>query len=200
MTDRLSVEKLAEEIGSEQGRLDVLVSNAYAGCPGRLEASLAEDFRAAYEVSVVAAFGLIQMTRPLLATAAKSNSGGSSVILVSSMYGVVSPDPRIYGSSGLDSPPYYGPAKAALAQLGRHLACHLAPERIRVNVVRPGAFPPAGIKDRAPDFHQKLCQKSPLGRIGLPHELQGALALLASDAGSYITGAEIAVDGGWTAW
>jgi gluconate 5-dehydrogenase len=114
---------------------------------------------------------------------------------------MVSPDPRIYGSSGFDNPPQYGVAKAGLIQLTRYLACHLAPEGIRVNSVSPGPFPPIETVAREhPEFLKALENRVPLGRVGKPEEMAGVIVFLASNASSYITGANIPVDGGWTAW
>jgi NAD(P)-dependent dehydrogenase (short-subunit alcohol dehydrogenase family) len=116
------------------------------------------------------------------------------------MYGHVSPDPRLYGESGLNSAPWYGAAKGGLIQLTRYLACHLAPERIRVNAISPGPFPRTEISAGKSDFIQRLEQKVPMGRIGMPEEIAGPLLFLASDASSYVTGINLPVDGGWTAW
>jgi NAD(P)-dependent dehydrogenase (short-subunit alcohol dehydrogenase family) len=116
------------------------------------------------------------------------------------MYASVSPDASIYGVSGANSPPYYGSAKAALIQLTRYTACHLAADRIRVNSISPGPFPAAQFLQRDPEFASRLSAKVPMRRTGNPEELQGPLLFLASDASSYVTGANLAVDGGWTAW
>ena len=79
----------------------------------------------------------------------------------------------------------------------RHLAVYWAKDRIRVNCLSPGPFP----SERAPaEMVERLCTKSPMERMGTPDELKGALLLLASNAGSYITGQNLVVDGGWTAW
>jgi len=112
----------------------------------------------------------------------------------------VSPDPRIYGHSGANNPPYYGAAKAALIQFTRYAACHLAEHRIRVNCISPGPFPSKKYLERDPEFRERLSAKNPMGRTGEVDELQGPLLFLASDASSYVTGANVAVDGGWTAW
>ncbi len=116
------------------------------------------------------------------------------------MYGSVSPDPSIYGTSGANSPPYYGPAKAALIQLTRYAACHLANQRIRVNCISPGPFPSEKYLEHDAQFRARLQAKNPMHRTGKPAELQGPLLFLASDASSYVTGIDLAVDGGWTAW
>jgi NAD(P)-dependent dehydrogenase (short-subunit alcohol dehydrogenase family) len=181
-------------------RLDILVNNASAGRPATLDAARGEDFEGSYRVNVVAAFELLQAFTPLLKAAARQNAGGASVINIASMYGSVSPDPAIYGSSGANSPPNYGAAKAGLIQLTRYAACHLAADKIRVNCMSPGAFPAEEYLQRDPAFHERLNSKNPMHRIGVPSELQGPLLFLASDASSYVTGVNLAVDGGWTAW
>ena len=79
----------------------------------------------------------------------------------------------------------------------RHLAVSWAKDDVRVNCLSPGPFP----SEKAPAaMVERLCTKSPMARMGLPHELKGAVLLLTSDAGSYITGQNLIVDGGWTAW
>jgi gluconate 5-dehydrogenase len=93
----------------------------------------------------------------------------------------------------------YGAGKAAILQLTRYCAGHLARKSIRVNSITPGPFPnPKGSMNE--DFKIRLNEKTMLGRNGRPEELTGALILLASDASSYMTGSNIVVDGGWTAW
>ena len=115
------------------------------------------------------------------------------------MYGSVSPDPSMYGESGFDNPPNYGAGKAAIIQFTRYAACHLSPFGIRVNSISPGPFPNETVQENV-SFISKLNEKVPLKRFGKPEELKGAVILLASNAASYITGANIPVDGGWTAW
>lgn len=81
--------------------------------------------------------------------------------------------------------------------MARHLAVYWAKDRVRVNCLSPGPFP----RDTAPvDMVERLSQKSPMGRMGQPHELKGAIVFLASDASSYMTGQNLIIDGGWTAW
>ncbi len=190
VTDRDSVTRFIKTL--PEGRLDVLVNNAYAGPTGE------DSFALAYEVAVSAAFFLTRESLPLLRNAVRAN-GGASVINIASMYGMVSPDPRVYEDSP-PNPAFYGAAKAALIQLTRHLAVELAAEKIRVNAVSPGPFPSPASQQNHPRLMQNLEKKVPLGRLGKPDELQGAVIFLASDAASYITGINLPVDGGWTAW
>lgn len=200
VTDAQESVTVLRSLESEYGRLDVLINNAYQGRTGTVETATAADFNAAYDLTVTAAFRLIQTARPLLEKAARLNPAGSAVINIASMYGTVSPDPALYGDSGMNNPPFYGAAKSGLIQLTRYLACHLASSKIRVNSISPGPFPPREIVARNPDFYKGLCRRNPMGRIGDPDELRGPVLLLASDAGSYITGINLPVDGGWTSW
>lgn len=192
--------RLIRDIQALTDRLDVLINNAYSGPTGTVESSRAEHFTEAFHLAVTSSFRLVQLSLPLLEQAGRDNPGGGSVINVSSMYGHVSPNPAIYGESGMNNPPFYGAAKGGLIQLTRYLACHLGPKRIRVNSLSPGAFPPVRAMEANPDFHSALRERTPLGRIGMVHELAGPVVFLASDAASYVTGANIPVDGGWTAW
>ena len=200
ITDENAARSHVSQIAERHGRLDILVNNATSGRPGTIDSAMAEDFDQVYRVNVVAAFQLLQLSLPLLKESAKRTAGGASVINIASMYGSVSPDPSIYGVSGANSPPYYGAAKAGLIQLTRYAACHLAPDRIRVNCMSPGPFPAAHFLERDRAFGDRLSAKVPMRRIGNPAEIQGPLIFLASDASSYVTGANLAVDGGWTAW
>lgn len=199
VTDENAATKNIGIIHQRHGRLDVVVNNASAGRTGTIDSVTSQDFEQLYRVNVIAAFRLIQIALPLLQESAKLTAG-SSVINIASMYGSVSPDPSIYGTSGANNPPSYGAAKAAMIQLTRYTACHLAPCKIRVNCISPGPFPASRYLDADLAFHDKLKAKVPMHRTGEPHELCGPLLFLASDASSYVTGVNLAVDGGWTAW
>ncbi len=186
-------------VGERWGRLDILVNNAHAGRAGVMADSKKADYLSAMEIAVAAAAELVNAGRTLMA-AAVAKGGDASVINVSSMYGMVSPDPRVYGTSKMNNPPHYGAAKAALLQYTRYAACHLAPDGIRVNAISPGPFPPDAVCARDPVFCGKLIDKVPLGRLGKPDDLKGAVVFLASPAARFVTGANLPVDGGWTAW
>jgi len=181
-------------------RIDVLVNNAYTGRPATIETSHFEDFQNAFAVAVAGPFTLLKELLPLLDASGACRRGGASVINIASMYGHVSPDPAIYGSSGQNSAAFYGAAKGGLIQLGRYLAVHLAPRNIRVNTISPGPFPTPATVAKSPQFIAKLQQKNPLGRIGEAGELGGPVLFLASAASAYVTGVNLPVDGGWTCW
>jgi len=199
VTDDSQLEEAFEEMGHRFARLDVLVNNAYSGSTGSIATATEGDFLDSYRVSVVAAFRCLRAAMPWLERAVCA-TGHASVINVSSMYGSVSPDPSIYGSSAMNNPPHYGAAKAALLQFTRYAAVHLAGAGIRVNAISPGPFPPADTLARNPNFADRLRSKVPLGRTGHRVELKGAILFLASDASTYVTGVDLQVDGGWTAW
>lgn len=180
-------------------RLDVLVNNAITVEMGTIESSSSEQFAGAYDSGVRAAFSAMRVAEPALKKAVDA-AGHASVVNIASMYGVVSPDPSIYGSTGLNSPPAYGPAKAALLQLTRYMACHWGAKGIRVNAIAPGPFPREEFQREHPEFAARLAAKAPLNRVGTPNEIAGSAVFLGSDAATYITGAVLNVDGGWTAW
>jgi len=176
-------------------RLDILVNNAVSMTVKPFAALTAEDFAQTYASSVTAAFLSVRAGLAALKAAAQA-AGEASVINIASMYGLGSPDARLYDRPEGQSPFHYGPAKAGLIQLSRHLAAELGPHKIRVNALVPGPFPnnpPAPLATR-------LAGRTMLGRLGQPSEIAGPLLFLASPAASFITGSALTVDGGWTAW
>jgi NAD(P)-dependent dehydrogenase (short-subunit alcohol dehydrogenase family) len=180
-------------------RLDILVNNAISMTPRPFAALEPGDFEKTYISSVTAAFEATRAALPALRKAV-SVTGEARVVNIASMYATVAPDKRIYSRPEQASPFHYGPAKAALLQLTRHLAAELAPERIRVNALVPGPFPQPRVATDDPGFAERLAGKTMLGRLGRADEIAGPLLFLASRASSYVTGATLAVDGGWTAW
>lgn len=198
LTDEQAVETFFRSFGRNRP-LHILVNNAHSGRGGSLETATSEDFRSTYEINVVAAHRLIKLAIPHLRLAAVE-SGDASIINLISMYGLVSPDPRNYDSPEETNPPFYGAAKAGLAQLTRYAAVELGSQGIRCNAVAPGPFPSPDAYERAPALMQRLVDRVPLGRLGRAAEVAAPISFLASPAASFITGAILPVDGGWTAW
>jgi NAD(P)-dependent dehydrogenase (short-subunit alcohol dehydrogenase family) len=121
----------------------------------------------------------------------------ANIVLVGSIYGLVGSYPEDFEGIRDGSSPAYHTLKGGVINLTRHLAVLWAPDNIRVNCLSPGPFPKPGFPEA---LKQRYHKRSPFGRMGSPHELKGAVLLLASDAGSYMTGVNLVVDGGWTAW
>lgn len=189
------VGKCMRQINHKMGAIDILINNASFGKPGEsIETISEQDLLEGIEGTIHGVFRCTQAVIPYM----EARKYGV-IINISSMYGIVSPDPRIYGDSGYDNPPDYGAGKAAIIQFTRYAACHLATKGIRVNAVSPGPFPSPQVQENQ-WFISNLKNKVPLGRIGQPGDLKGVVVFLASEASSYITGQNIIVDGGWTAW
>ena len=179
--------------------LHVLVNNAYSGSAGNIESSTSSDYLQSYNIVMLAAHNLLKASLPSMRRAIQ-HCGDASVINLASMYGMVSPDQRIYAISKDINPPFYGAAKAALIQWTRYAACEFGKEGLRINSISPGPFPSDNIQDRDQKFIGELSRKVPLGRIGSPNEIKGPILFLASSASTYVNGANLVVDGGWTCW
>lgn len=179
-------------------RLDVLVNNAIGGL-GVTRDSSAERFAETLTTGLVAAHENILKALPAL-EAAVAATGSASVINIASIWGHVSPPMWIYAEGETRSPPQYGAVKGGLLQLTRYLAAELAPKKIRVNSLSPGIFPGDEVAALAPPLLQRFAATPPMQRLGLAHEITGPAVFLAGDASTYMTGADLRVDGGWTAW
>jgi len=183
----------------ESRPLDILVNNAYVGGAGSIELADTEAYSASYDVTMIAAHRLLKALLPNLRQAAQER-GDASVINLASMYALVSPDHGIYDSASGVNPPFYGAAKAALLHWTRYAACEFGKEGIRVNAISPGPFPSQAVQRANPAFIARLQQKVPMGRIGAADEIKGPTLFLASRASSFVNGANLVVDGGWTCW
>ena len=184
---------LMEQIHEHFPAVDILVNNAWSGNKNSWESISEEDWEYDIDMCLNSVFRVTKAAFPDL----KETRG--VVLNIGSMYGHIGPDYRIYDGKEFANPPSYGAAKAGVIQFTKYLASFLSPHGIRVNALSPGAFPhPPTQKHEA--FMQKLGSKNPMNRIGQPDELKGAVALLCSAAGSYITGQNLCVDGGWAIW
>jgi NAD(P)-dependent dehydrogenase (short-subunit alcohol dehydrogenase family) len=206
ITDVASLGRLREQVLRIGDRLDVLVNNAAindrfasgedAARFSRFETYPLASFREALDVNVTGTF----LTCQVLGAEMVRRQGGS-IINVASTYGVVGPDQRIYrrpdGSQGFWKSPVYPASKGAVLAFTRFLATYWADRRVRVNSLSPGGVAQEG---QDPAFVANYQDRTPLGRMAEATEMRGAVLFLASDASSYVTGTNLVVDGGWTAW
>jgi len=153
-----------------------------------------EQWKQALDVNLTGVFLCCQAAGKLM----ESQSGGV-MINISSIYGIVGPDQRIYQTDGdleLFKPAYYSTTKAGVLGLTRYLAAYYAGKNIRVNALTPGGV----FNDHDQDFVETYSSRTVLGRMAEKNEMNGAILFLASDASTYMTGGNLVVDGGWTAW
>lgn len=192
VSDEDSIASALKQLIERFGRLDSCVNLATFSTGAAYSEMTAQQWADGMKVNGTGAF--------LVGRACgEAMSEGGSIVHFSSMYGSVSPDPKAYPPGTPMNPVDYGFSKAGIEQLTRYQSVILGPRGVRVNAVAPGPFPNESTQ-RNSEFMHELAQRVPLGRIGKPEELIGVVALLCSDAGSFITGTTITVDGGWTAW
>ena len=188
VTSDADCEQLVAATLERFGRIDILVNNAGMAYTLPAEHETPDQFREVIDVNLNGLFVLTQLVgRKMI------EQGSGSIINVASMLGLVASTPVKQAS--------YCASKGAVVNLTRELAAQWARKGVRVNALAPGWFPSEMTADMftdesATDFVQRTC---PMSRFGEPHELDGALLFLASDASSYCTGETLAVDGGWTA-
>ena len=182
------LERLVATTVDHFGQIDVLVNNAGVGEPVPAEAEPPETFRRTVDVNLTAAFVAGQLAgRHML------ERGQGSIVNVVSMLGLV--------GSGQVPFPSYAASKGGLVNLTRELGAQWARRGVRVNAIAPGWFETEMTAEMFADERSMtwVRRKTPMGRPGAEHELDGALLFLASDASSYVTGHVLTVDGGWTA-
>jgi NAD(P)-dependent dehydrogenase (short-subunit alcohol dehydrogenase family) len=197
LADEMQTRGIVRSVCQRHGRLDVLIHCAafvgttdFPGWAESMESQTVAAWDAAMRVNVTAAFVLIQEAADALKV-----SGKGAVVLVSSIYGMNAPDLRLYEGTSMQNPAAYGVSKAGLLQLARYFATVLAPS-VRVNALTAG-----GVWRNQPEvFIERYVARTPLGRMALEEDLKGAVAFLASDQSAYVTGTNLVVDGGWTAW
>jgi len=195
--DEEMIRQVIDELVERAGSIDILVNMAISGpSRWRIDEVTADDFAAALRIGVTAYFLASQHAARYM-----RQTGGGSIINMGSMYGLVASYPQAYEGLKLrGQPAYYQAGKAAVLQLTRHLAVYWAHDRIRVNSISPGPFPTPQVQHDHPELIRRLEAKVPMSRIGKNWELKGAIVFCASEASSYMTGHNLVIDGGWTAW
>jgi len=197
LEDEAARRALPAWVEASGGRLDILINNAaFVGTRGLVgwvtafEQQSLDTWRRCLEVNLTAAFDLSQGLAPLLRA-----SGQGAIVNVGSIYGVVGPDLGLYAGTAMGNPAAYAASKGGLTQLTRWLATVLAPD-IRVNCISPG-----GVYRQQPEaFVDRYLARTPLGRMAVEDDFKGAIAYLATGLSAYVTGQNLLVDGGWTAW
>ncbi|BCS87547.1 SDR family oxidoreductase [Pseudodesulfovibrio sediminis] len=197
LADEAAVVASPEQVVDQLGRLDILVNCAafvgtskLTGWGVPFEEQNVDTWRAALETNLTAPFALVQAATPYL-----RESGHGSVINIGSTYGVVGPDMSLYEGTAMGNPAGYGASKGGITQLTRYLATVLAPD-IRVNCISPGGI----ARGQHEKFVERYEARTPLNRMGTEEDMKGTLLYLASDLSAYVTGQNLMVDGGWTAW
>jgi 2-deoxy-D-gluconate 3-dehydrogenase len=204
VTDPDSAQSVVSQIVSAEGRLDVLVNSA--ALDPKVDPShpkLNENKFEDYPLQMWQSGLDVNLTGPFLVSQAVSRQmvtqGSGSIINLCSTYGLVGPDQRIYDQPGKPKtfkPVFYSVTKAGILGLTKYLAAYYAGTNIRVNALSPGGVE----NDHEEYFVKNYSSRAIMGRMAKLDEMNGAILFLASDASSYMTGSNLVVDGGWTAW
>jgi NAD(P)-dependent dehydrogenase (short-subunit alcohol dehydrogenase family) len=208
ISDPGAVAGLATQVGERYGRIDILINNAaltvkhgseqHEGYFAPFEDYPLELWRRALDVNLTGTFLVTQAVGRVMVRQRRG-----VVLNIAAVYGIVSPDHRIYegisnqyGGEPFNTPVSYATTKAAILNFTRYLATYWADKGIRVNSFSPGAV----YDDHDPRFVEQLTSRIPLARMADRDEYKGVVLFLVSDASSYMTGANVVVDGGWTSW
>jgi NAD(P)-dependent dehydrogenase (short-subunit alcohol dehydrogenase family) len=202
VSDAASIPAFFETVHDRFGELYGLVNSFhYKGNTRKLDTSSnffagfedypLEAWEKVHDINLRGSFLMSQKAMPWM-----KRNGGGVVVNFSSTYGNVSANKSIYGASGINSPVAYATSKAAIINLTRYIATHMAEHNIRANVLSPGGV----FNNQSEEFLANYTRLTPLNRMAQAGDYQGAVLFLMSDASAYMTGANLVVDGGWTAW
>jgi len=205
VTDERSVTALRDSVLEWRGRIDVLVNNAAVN--EKVEEAPSGSERLSFETHPLDLWERslrVNVTGTFLCSralgSAMASRGHGSIVNIASTYGIVAPDPALYteadGTRSFYKSAAYPTTKGAVLAFTRFLAAYWGAAGVRVNALSPG-----GVENGQPQaFKDRYAARTPLARMAAPDDYAGALVFLASDASAYMTGANLVVDGGWTAW
>lgn len=191
--DEAGMEQVVQEIVHQHGRLDVMVCNA----GGAFGTSMAPHISVADLEATLRLNVTTTMVCAQTAARAMLPKQRGAIITIGSLHATLGSDPRLYAPGFKRSTQSYHASKGAILNLTRALACELAQYNITVNCISPGQIPKPSLDDFTRENFRNMV---PLGRLGVPSDLAGAVTLFASEAGRWITGQNLTVDGGWSAW
>ena len=199
ITNIKKFQKSCEKIFLKHQKIDVLINNAYFN-PNQSKYSSVSFEKFPLElwnqVLAVNLTGVFLCSQEIGKTMVEQKNG--IIVNISSIYGLLGADQRIYGKSNLNSPVSYAATKGAIINLTKYLAAYWSKKNIRVNTLSLGGVVNKSYMKK--DFIKKYSEKTMLGRMANKEEYRGPLLFLASDASSYMTGSNLIVDGGWSAW
>ena len=198
VTKKESWEKLLSEVVNQFGKVDILINNAgftnqskSANFDASFENFPLEDWNAIMNVNLTGTFlGCQVIGKHML------QNGKGSIVNIASLYGVVSPNHKIYPGTGISQPVAYSVSKHGVVALTKYLATLWAEKGVRVNALTPGGI----FNNHEGLFLERFKQLNPIGRMSEKTELRGGIVYLASDASSHVVGHNLIIDGGWTAW
>ena len=203
ISNQIEVNKTSKKIIKDFKKIDGLINNAAYTTKGAKEKSdnafgTFENFpidiwQKSLDINLSGVFFCSQAFGKIMA-----KQGKGVIINIASTYGLVGADQRIYGKSGLNLPISYAATKGAIVNFTRYLAAYWHGKNIRVNTLSPGGVMDKTYQEKS--FIKKYSEKTILGRMANKDEYNGAMLFLISDASSYMTGANLVVDGGWTSW
>jgi len=193
ITSEASVAAALDAVERASGKLDILVNCAYprtSDWGARLDSESLDSWRENVDMHLGGYFATSREAARRMA-----ESGGGAVINFASIYGVVGPSYEVYDGTQMTMPSAYAAIKGGVIGITRLLATYYGPKGVRCNCVSPG-----GVEDKqSSEFIDRYEKLTPLGRMAKPADIVGAVVFLASEAGAYVTGQNLIVDGGWSA-
>jgi len=189
-----SVKNLFDELYKKYGSIDVLINNAGVSTFKSFENRSEKSFDWVADVNLKGTFFCIQEYFNH-----QKKIGKGNIVNIASIYGLISPDPRIYKEGDRKNSEVYGATKAGIIQMTKYFAVHLSENHIRVNTVSPGGIYNSE-NPQSEYFIGEYSKRNPMGRMANAEEILGAVLYLASDASSYMTGHNLVVDGGMSCW